>query len=163
MSNNELNHFDKKGNAVMVDVSEKDITHRKAVACGEILVCKEIFTKIIEGSIKKGDVLGVARIGGIMGSKQTSSLIPLCHPITIDKCAIEFETEQTDNGGIIRAICSVISDGRTGVEMEALTGVSSALLTIYDMCKAVDKGMIIQNIHLIEKSGGKSGDFNFNA
>lgn len=163
MEGKTLNHFDEKGNAIMVDVSPKDITHRTAIATGEIHVCKEIFEKILAGTMKKGDVLGVARIGGIMGTKQTSSLIPLCHPIVLDKCAIDFETIKTEDGGIIRAECTVTSDGRTGVEMEALTGVSVALLSVYDMCKAVDKGMIIKNIHLVEKSGGKSGDFHFTA
>ncbi len=157
----ELNHFDEKGNAVMVDVSAKDITHRTAVAAGEIHVCAQIYDMILAGTIKKGDVLGVARIGGIMGCKQASHLIPLCHPIVLDKCAVDFETEKTDGGGIIRAVCTVTSDGRTGVEMEALTGVSVTLLSVYDMCKAVDKGMVIKNIHLVEKSGGKSGDFHF--
>ncbi len=145
----------------MVDVSEKNITHRTAEASGDIIVSKEIYKRVAEGLIKKGDVLAVARIGGIMAAKQTGYLIPLCHPLPLDKCAIDFLTEQTDSGGIIHTICSVTSDGRTGVEMEALTGVSVALLSIYDMCKAVDKNMTITNIHLETKTGGKSGNFQF--
>ncbi|MCI1208830.1 MAG: cyclic pyranopterin monophosphate synthase MoaC [Treponema sp.] len=156
----ELNHFDEAGNAVMVDVSQKAVTHRTAVATGDIRVSDDILEKILAGTMKKGDVLGVARIGGITAAKQTGFLIPLCHPLPLDKCSIDFEPISGQN--IVRATCTVISDGRTGVEMEALTGVSVALLSIYDMCKAVDKGMIIENIHLLEKTGGKSGDFHFN-
>lgn len=155
----ELNHFDKKGNAIMVDVSEKNETKRTATAKGIIKVSKEIMTLIKEGNIKKGDVLGVSRVAGIMGSKQTSNLIPMCHPLMINGANIEFELDENDNKVIIYG--TVKTTGKTGVEMEALTAVSIAALTIYDMCKAVDKRMVIENIHLVSKTGGKSGDFEF--
>jgi cyclic pyranopterin phosphate synthase len=154
-----MNHFDERGNAVMVDVSGKDITSRTAQAQGEIYVSAEIMDAVLSGSSKKGDALGVARVAGIMAAKRTGGLIPLCHPLSLTNCAVDFETEPEK--GIIRAICTVKTDGKTGVEMEALTGVSVALLTVYDMCKAVDKKMVIGNIHLIKKQGGKSGDFVF--
>jgi cyclic pyranopterin phosphate synthase len=112
---------------------------------------------ILEGTVKKGDVLGVARVAGIMGVKQTSSLIPMCHPLMIQKCAVDFETDE--EAGTITAVCTAKTEGQTGVEMEALTGVSVALLTIYDMCKAIDKSMEIGSIHLVEKIGGKSGHY----
>ena len=156
-----FNHFDAAGNAVMVDVSDKQITHRTATAVGEIAVSKKIYDMVAAGTMKKGDVLGVARLGGIMGAKQTGYLIPLCHPIPLDKCAVDFTSREENGEYLIRAECTVVSDGRTGVEMEALTGVSITLLSIYDMCKAVDKGMVIRTIHLVEKTGGKSGDFHF--
>ena len=108
---------------------------------------------------KKGDVLGVARVAGIMGVKRTSELIPMCHPLPIQKCSVDYELDETN--GIIRAFCTVKTEGKTGVEMEALTGVQVTLLTIYDMCKAIDKHMVMSNIHLVEKTGGKSGDFHF--
>lgn len=152
-----LTHFDKQGNAIMVDVTNKKVTTRTAVAQGTILVCKEIYERIKSGSIAKGDVLGVARIAGIMGAKRTSELIPLCHPLPLTKCSIDFAL-QDDPCGVV-ASCTVKTDGKTGVEMEALTGVQVALLTIYDMCKAVDKGMVITDIHLLEKTGGKSGRY----
>ena len=154
-----LNHFDEKGNAVMVDVSGKNITSRTAVAAGEIHVGKEIMAAVTGGNVKKGDVLGVARVAGIMGVKRTSDLIPMCHPLPIQKCAVDFELDE--KAGVIRAFCTVKTEGKTGVEMEALTGVQVALLTIYDMCKAIDKHMVMTNIHLVEKTGGKSGDFRF--
>lgn len=154
----EFTHFDGSGNAVMVDISEKQVTERIAVAQGRILVCKEIFDSIRAGSIKKGDVLGVARIAGIMGAKKTSELIPLCHPLMLTKCTVDFFLEDGEQPAV-RAVCTVRTDGKTGVEMEALTGVQTALLTVYDMCKAVDKRMVITDVHLSEKSGGKSGDF----
>ncbi|MCD8301098.1 MAG: cyclic pyranopterin monophosphate synthase MoaC [Clostridiales bacterium] len=141
----------------MVDVSEKPVTNRTATAKGSILVSDEVITAILNGTAKKGDVLGVARVAGIMGVKQTSSLIPLCHTLLILKCSIDFETDPEQ--GRITATCTVQCAGQTGVEMEALTGVSTALLTIYDMCKAMDRSMEITNIHLVEKSGGKSGHF----
>lgn len=144
----------------MVDVSEKQITARTAVAKGGIKVNCEIMTAVLGHTIEKGDVLGVARVAGILGVKQTSSLIPMCHPLNISKCAIDFDIDEPNN--VIFAICTVRIDGRTGVEMEALTGVSVALLTIYDMCKAIDKHMEITDIHLVKKSGGKSGEFNWN-
>ena len=152
----ELNHFDDSGNAIMVDVSRKEITTRTAVATGSIHVSDEIMEAIKNGTAKKGDVLGVARVAGIMATKHTSDLIPLCHPLPLNKCAIDFET---DTPNIVTAICTVRTEGKTGVEMEALTGVSVALLTIYDMCKAIDKRMRIDDVHLVEKHGGKSGDF----
>lgn len=154
-----LTHFDEKGNAVMVDVSEKVETKRVAVAKGSIKVSKEIMNLIKTGSIKKGDVLGVSRVAGIMASKQTSNLIPMCHPLMINGANIDFELDEENNRVIIYG--TVKTTGKTGVEMEALTAVSVAALTIYDMCKAVDKRMVIENIHLISKTGGKSGDFNF--
>ena len=154
-----FNHFDENGNAVMVDVSGKNITYRTAVATGEIHVGEAIMEAVKEGSVKKGDVLGVARVAGIMGVKRTSELIPMCHPLPIQKCSVDYELDETN--GIIRAFCTVKTEGKTGVEMEALTGVQVTLLTIYDMCKAIDKHMVMSNIHLVEKTGGKSGDFLF--
>lgn len=152
-----FSHFDHNGNAVMVDVSEKEPTFRVAVAEGKIKVSKEIMAAVTGNTIKKGDVLGVARVAGIMAVKQTSAIIPMCHPLMISKCAVDFELEPEN--GIIKAVCTVKVEGKTGVEMEALHGVSASILTIYDMCKAVDKRMVIQDIHLVEKHGGKSGDF----
>ena len=152
-----LNHFDEHGNAVMVDVSEKNITARTAVASGQIHVSREVFDAIIHGTAAKGDVLGVARVAGIMAAKQTSSLIPMCHPLMISKCQVDFELDEENLA--VKAICMVKVSGKTGVEMEALTGVSVTLLTIYDMCKALDKRMEIGEIHLDSKSGGKSGEF----
>ena len=150
-------HFDEKGNAVMVDVSGKEPTSRTAIAEGTILVSDEIMEAVTGNTVKKGDVLGVARVAGIMAVKQTSSIIPMCHPLMISKCSIDFEVCPEE--GIIKAICMAKVEGKTGVEMEALHGVSAALLTIYDMCKAIDKRMVIKEIHLVEKHGGKSGDF----
>ena len=155
----ELNHFDKNGNAVMVDVSEKPVTHRTATATGSIQVSPEIMAAVKSGNVKKGDVLGVARVAGIMGVKRTSELIPMCHPLPIQKCSVDFETDE--DAGVIRVFCTVKTEGKTGVEMEALTGVQVALLTIYDMCKAIDKHMVMSDIYLEEKTGGKSGDFRF--
>ncbi len=140
----------------MVDVSEKENTKRTAVAAGEIRMSAECFQKVIAGDMKKGDVLGVARIAGIMGAKKTSELIPLCHVLQLTKVEIEFRFPGENR---IEAVCTTKTTGKTGVEMEALTGVSTALLTIYDMCKAVDRAMEIGNICLLEKSGGKSGTF----
>ena len=154
---NKLNHFDQKGNAVMVDVSGKIPTSRTAVAKGKICVCQAVMDAVKQGTVKKGDVLGVARIAGIMGVKKTSDLIPLCHPLMINKVNIDFEIDKVNC--LIYAYCTVKCNGKTGVEMEALTGVNICLLTIYDMCKAVSKDMEIKNVHLVSKSGGKSGDF----
>jgi cyclic pyranopterin phosphate synthase len=154
-----LTHFDNRGNAIMVDVSAKEITHRTAVARGDICVSPEIMSAIVNGTAKKGDVLGVARVAGIMAAKRTWELIPMCHPLSLTRCAVDFELHEQQ--GRVTAVCTVETDGKTGVEMEALTGVSAALLTIYDMCKAIDKGMVMDNIHLVTKSGGKSGDFVF--
>ncbi|MBB5263580.1 cyclic pyranopterin phosphate synthase [Catenibacillus scindens] len=156
---NQLSHFDHSGNAVMVDVSRKEITKRTAVARGQINVSPAVIDAVIGGTSKKGDVLGVARIAGIMGVKNTSALIPMCHPLMIQKCGLDFTVDK-EKCRII-AVCQVKVDGKTGVEMEALTGVSVALLTIYDMCKAIDHSMTITDIHLEKKTGGKSGDFYF--
>ena len=156
---NKLNHFDQKGNAVMVDVSGKVPTSRTAVAKGKIRVCQAVMDAVKQGSVKKGDVLGVARVAGIMGVKRTSELIPMCHPLPIQKCSVDFEIDE--DAGVIRVFCTVKTEGKTGVEMEALTGVQVTLLTIYDMCKAIDKHMVMSDIHLEEKTGGKSGDFRF--
>lgn len=152
-----LTHFDEQGKAKMVDVTEKDITKRVARAVGKIQVNPETLKIIEEGKMGKGDVLGVARIAGIMGSKKTSDLIPMCHPLLINGCKIEFKINKENNE--IEIYSEVKVSGKTGVEMEALTAVSIAALTIYDMCKAVDKGMVIKDIHLLEKIGGKSGHF----
>lgn len=154
-----FSHFDSKGNAVMVDVSEKAVTARTAVATGCIQVGTEIMEAVLAGNMKKGDVLGVARVAGIMGVKRTSDLIPMCHPLPVLKCTVDFEIDEENSR--IKVYCMVKTEGKTGVEMEALTGVSVTLLTIYDMCKAIDKRMVISDIHLVEKTGGKSGDFSF--
>lgn len=150
-----FNHFDAQGNAVMVDVSEKAETERVAVASGRIRVNRAVMQAITSGTAKKGDVLGVARVAGIMGVKQTSSLIPMCHPLMLTKCSIDFHLEL--EACVIQAVCTAKIYGKTGVEMEALTGVQVALLTIYDMCKAMDRGMEIFDVHLEHKEGGKSG------
>lgn len=152
-----LTHFDASGNAVMVDVSEKAVTTRIAEARGRIQVNQAVYDAISNGTAKKGDVLGVARIAGIMGAKKTSDLIPMCHPLMISKCTVDFTMHPETLS--IEACCIVKVSGQTGVEMEALTGVNLALLTIYDMCKAMDKGMEITNVRLIEKQGGKSGHY----
>ena len=152
-----LNHFDSKGNAIMVDVTEKKVTERKAIAKGKIFVNDETYKRILDGNMTKGDVLGVARIAGIMATKKTSDLIPMCHPLMLTKSQIDFEFNEEEKS--ITAISTVKLSGKTGVEMEALTGVNVALLTIYDMCKAIDKSMVISDIHLVEKTGGKSGNF----
>ncbi|MDO4275150.1 MAG: cyclic pyranopterin monophosphate synthase MoaC [Eubacteriales bacterium] len=155
----EFSHFDDRGNAVMVDVSEKNITSRTATAVGSIYVGKEIMEAVTGGSVKKGDVLGVARVAGIMGVKRTSDLIPMCHPLPIQKCTVDYELDESE--GAVRVYCTVKTEGKTGVEMEALTGVQIVLLTIYDMCKAIDKHMVMSDIHLVEKRGGKSGNFRY--
>ena len=154
-SMSQLSHFDETGNAVMVDVSEKPVTAREATAHGVITMNAEAFAAVRDGTVKKGDVLGVARIAGIMATKRTSELIPLCHPLPLSKVSVEFALDEARQA--VEAFCTVKTTGVTGVEMEALTGVSTALLTIYDMCKAVDKGMELGEIHLVKKSGGKSG------
>ncbi|MDR0451865.1 MAG: cyclic pyranopterin monophosphate synthase MoaC [Treponema sp.] len=151
----EFTHFDGKGNAIMVDVSAKEVTERFAAAGGSITVSGETLSAIRGGKVKKGDVLGVARIAGIMAAKRAASLIPLCHPLAFDSCAVDF----TLGADKIEAVCTVRLSGKTGAEMEALTGVSAALLTIYDMCKALDRAMVIGDIRLLEKSGGRSGHF----
>ena len=151
----EFTHYNQHGDAIMVDISKKAETAREAIAEGRISMNQECFDQLKAGSIGKGDVLGVARIAGIMGAKRTSELIPLCHLLSLTKAEIDFELE--DETCSVRTICTVRTTGKTGVEMEALTGVQIALLTIYDMCKAVDKGMEMNGIHLCQKSGGKSG------
>ena len=153
----EFTHFDEQGNAIMVDVSGKEITERTAVAEGTITVSRECYEKITAGEVKKGDVLGVARIAGIMGAKKTSELIPLCHILNLTKVSVDFELDPEHCR--VRGICTVKCTGRTGVEMEAMTGVSTALLTIYDMCKAIDRRMEISDVRLLHKEGGKSGVF----
>ncbi|WP_288678205.1 cyclic pyranopterin monophosphate synthase MoaC [uncultured Clostridium sp.] len=156
---NKLTHFDNKGNAVMVDVSDKNETERIAIATGTVKASSETIELIKSGQIGKGDVLGVARVAGIMAMKNTSNLIPMCHPVMITGSSIDFEIDSEKNEIRITATSKVVH--KTGVEMEALTGVSIAALTIYDMCKAVDKRMVIGDIHLVKKLGGKSGEFNF--
>ena len=155
----EFNHFDQEGNAIMVDVSGKEITERTALAQGNIRVSREVFDAVAGRKVKKGDVLTVAQVAGIMGTKRTPELIPMCHPLNLTNSEITFELHPEEL--VIQAFCKVRTEGKTGVEMEALTGVSAALLTIYDMCKAIDKRMVIEDIHLCEKTGGKSGDFRF--
>ena len=150
-----MNHFDARGNAVMVDVTEKAVTTREATAVGSIRVGQETYDAIRDGTAQKGDVLGVARVGGIMAAKRTWELIPLCHPLLLSHLSVDFEI--LEEACAVRATCTVKLSGKTGVEMEALTGVSVALLTIYDMCKALDKGMELGDIHLVYKEGGKSG------
>lgn len=150
-----LTHFDQSGKAAMVDVSNKEDTLREAVARGSIRVNAEVFRAIQAGTAAKGDVLGTARIAGIMAAKRASDLIPLCHTLMLTKVSVDFELAEEELR--VNAICTAKTTGKTGVEMEALTGVSVALLTIYDMCKAMDRGMEITDIRLEEKSGGKSG------
>ena len=151
----ELTHFNSRGEAHMVDVGKKNETHRVAVCAGSISMQAQTLEKILQGDHKKGDVLGIARIAGIMAAKKTSDLIPLCHPLMLTHIDLEFSPDTENNS--IHCRCQVETRGQTGVEMEALTAVQVALLTIYDMCKAVDRGMIMNNIRLIEKKGGKSG------
>lgn len=156
----ELSHFDDQGRAIMVDVSHKAQTEREALAAGRIIVSEEVLEKIAAGTVAKGDVLGIARIAGIMAAKKTSELIPLCHPLPLSFCELDF-TLHREAQCYLQASCRVKTAAQTGVEMEALTGVQVALLTIYDMCKALDKRMVISSVHLVEKTGGKSGRFQF--
>ena len=157
MTENKLTHFDAAGNAVMVDVSGKPVTAREAVARGVITMNEAAFAALAGGTVQKGDVLGVARVAGIMATKRTSDLIPLCHPLPLTKAALDFRLLPERRA--VEARCTVRTSGVTGVEMEALIGVSTALLTIYDMCKALDKGMELGEICLESKSGGKSGPY----
>jgi cyclic pyranopterin phosphate synthase len=152
-----LTHINEEGRAKMVDVSLKDDTTREAIAVGSIYMKRETIERVREGTIKKGDVLSVAQVGGIMGSKNTPHIIPMCHPIMISGCDINFSLDFENSKIDIKAVTKTV--GKTGVEMEALTAVSVAALTIYDMCKAIDREMIISNIMLVKKSGGKSGVF----
>jgi molybdenum cofactor biosynthesis protein C len=158
MPNAGLTHFDEGGAAIMVDVSGKEKTHREAIASGRIYVSEPVYNAIEGGTAAKGDVLGVARIAGIMAAKRTSDMIPLCHPLPLAKCTLDFALEQTPRHAVC-ATATVKVTGETGVEMEALHAVSTALLTIYDMCKAIDKRMEIGDVRLERKSGGKSGTF----
>ena len=151
----EYTHFDAQGNAIMVDVSRKEKTERQATAMGRIVMAPACYHAVKEGAVQKGDVLGIARVAGIMGLKQTSALIPLCHPLPIEQASLDFGF--IDQECAITVSCTAKTFGATGVEMEALTGASIALLTIYDMCKALDKGMVLGDIHLQKKTGGKSG------
>lgn len=155
----DFNHFDAAGNAIMVDVGGKNLTERTAVASGKIFVSAEVFAAIESGTAKKGDVLGVARIAGIMAAKKTSDVIPLCHNLPLSHCGLDFELLREELA--VEVTATVKTTWATGVEMEALHAASVALLTIYDMCKAIDKRMTIGEIHLESKSGGKSGDFKF--
>jgi cyclic pyranopterin monophosphate synthase len=152
---NPLTHFDSSGQAHMVNVGDKPNTHRIAIATGSISMLPATFDLVEAGNHKKGDVLGIARIAGIQASKKTSDLIPLCHPLTLSHVSLQFELDRTTSS--IHCQVQAETTGPTGVEMEALTAVQVALLTIYDMCKAVDRGMVMGDVKLLEKSGGKSG------
>ena len=152
-----LTHFDAQGQAHMVDVGGKSSTRRVAVASGRITMLADTLSLIQSGIAKKGDVLGIARIAGIQGAKKTSDLIPLCHPIALTRVAVEFEVQPEANAVVCIATAETV--GQTGVEMEALTAVQVALLTIYDMCKAADRGMVMSDVKLLEKHGGKSGSW----
>jgi cyclic pyranopterin phosphate synthase len=152
-----LTHFDATGQAHMVDVGAKNETHRIAVAAGTIRMKPETLALVTSGTAKKGDVLGIARIAAIMGAKRTSDLVPLCHPLAITRVAVDFEVDAASNSVHCRAQVETV--GKTGVEMEALTAVQVGLLTIYDMCKAADRGMVMTNVRVLEKHGGKSGDW----
>ncbi len=155
--NQGLNHFDSNGKAIIVDVSDKDESKRIARCQGKIYMNEEAFKAIQEGTVSKGDVLGVARVAGIMGVKRCPDLIPMCHPLMVHKVSVDFELNAEEKS--VLAICEVGTTGKTGVEMEALCGVNIALMTIYDMCKAIDRGMVIGEVCLHEKSGGKSGHY----
>ncbi len=157
IENTKLTHFDATGQAHMVDVSAKADTHRVAVAAGTIRMQPDTLALIVSGSAKKGDVLGIARIAAIMGAKRTSDLVPLCHPLPITRVAVEFEVDQSASSVHCRAQVETV--GKTGVEMEALTAVQVGLLTIYDMCKAADRGMVMTDVRVLEKQGGKSGEW----
>ena len=153
----DLTHFDARGNAAMVDVTDKPVTDRTATARARIVMQPETLALILRGDAKKGDVLGVARLAGIMAAKRTAELIPLCHPLPISSVTVELTPDAEHN--CVEIAATVRTTGRTGVEMEALTAASVAALTVYDMCKSVDRGMRIEAIRVVEKSGGKSGDF----
>jgi len=154
-----LTHLDERGQARMVDVGGKPETARSATATGRIRMSAQALAAVRDGSGPKGDVLAVARVAGIMAAKKTGELIPLCHPLALDAVTIEFAFEDADDHGAVRVTARASLTGRTGVEMEALTAASLALLTIYDMAKALDKGMVIEGVRLLEKTGGKSGDW----
>ena len=153
----QLTHFDATGQAHMVDVGAKQETHRIAVASGTIRMKPETLAIIVSGTAKKGDVLGIARIAAIMGAKRTSDLVPLCHPLALTRVTVDFSTDEASSS--VHCTAQVETYGKTGVEMEALTAVQVGLLTVYDMCKAVDRGMVMTDIRVMEKHGGKSGDW----
>ena len=157
--NGKMNHFDAAGNAIMVDVGGKNLTERIAVASGKIFISGEVYSAVESSTAEKGDVLGVARVAGILAAKKTAEIIPLCHPLPLSHCSLDFEMLPDESA--VKVIVTAKTTWATGVEMEALHAVSVALLTIYDMCKAIDKKMMISEIHLEQKRGGKSGDFNF--
>jgi cyclic pyranopterin phosphate synthase len=150
-----LTHLDADGAAHMVDVGGKQVTARQAIATGRIVMSAQAVAAIRDGAVKKGDVLAVARVAGIMAAKRTSDLIPLCHPLPLTRISLDLSVDPDG----VTATATVATDGKTGVEMEALTAVSAALLTVYDMAKAIDKGMTIKDIHLLSKQGGRSGDW----
>ena len=156
MNNAKLTHIDENGASRMVDVSEKDVTERIAVAHARVTMKPETFSLIMDKKIAKGDVLGVARVAGIMAAKKTSELVPMCHPLNLNSVKIDYEDNNQDS---IEITSEVKVTGKTGVEMEALTAVSICALTIYDMCKSADKSMLISDVYLVKKSGGKSGNF----
>ncbi len=155
--NERLTHFDNDGKAIMVDITAKEATHRQAIAAAQVIMKPQTLARILDQSIQKGDVFGVARLAGIMAAKQTANLIPLCHPLALTSVEVDFTTDPA--AGIVIISASATVTGQTGVEMEALTAASVAALTIYDMCKAIDKEMVIGQICLLKKSGGKSGSF----
>jgi len=157
MSDPKLTHFDAAGNAAMVDISDKDITSRTATARVQVIMQPETLRVVMAGTAKKGDVLGVARLAGIMGAKRTADLIPLCHPLPISAVTVDLTPDTATNAIDIEA--TVRTTGRTGVEMEALTAASVAALTVYDMCKAIDRGMRVEGLRVVHKAGGKSGEF----
>ncbi|WP_126456748.1 cyclic pyranopterin monophosphate synthase MoaC [Sulfuriflexus mobilis] len=152
-----LTHFNTRGEAHMVDIGDKAVTRREAVAGGRILMAPATLQLIREGGHKKGDVLGIARVAGIMAAKKTAELIPLCHPLSLTHVDIELDAQAREDG--VTCTVTAQTDGKTGIEMEALTAVQVTLLTIYDMCKAVDRSMVIEAVRLLKKSGGKSGDW----
>lgn len=154
----DFTHFDERGGARMVNVGAKDVTERVAVAAGRVLVSRETLELIKSGGMKKGDVLGVAQIGGIMGAKRTPDIIPMCHPVMLT--GIDLELSLCDEPAAVEITATTSCAGQTGVEMEALTAVSVAALTVYDMCKAIQKDMVISDIRLLKKTGGKSGEYN---
>ena len=153
----DFTHFDEAGAARMVDVSDKDVTHRVARAGSRVVMQPETLAMIRDGAAKKGDVLGVARLAGIMAAKRTAELIPLCHPLPLTSVTLELTCDETANA--VEIVAEAKIDGRTGVEMEALTAASVAALTVYDMCKAVDRSMMVTDLRLLHKSGGKSGTY----
>jgi len=157
MTDDQLNHFNQRGEAHMVDVGDKNVTQRRAVAEGSIQMQAETLQRIIQGEHKKGDVLGVARVAGVMAAKKTSDLVPLCHPLQLTHVDIQLAADEDNQ--CVNCVVEVKTAGQTGVEMEALTAVQITLLTIYDMCKAMDRGMTMNNIGLVSKAGGKSGDW----